>query len=64
MHVHRVMLSEMKQLLQSLIDENDTDESSKGLFCEAGDIADQGASIGCHQNQAQEGCPKADTGSQ
>lgn len=64
MHVHRVTLPEMKQLLQSLIDENDTDESSKGLFCEAGDIADQGASIGRHEDQTQEGRPQADTGSQ
>lgn len=54
----------MKQLLQGLIDENDADQRSKGLFCETGDIADQGASIGRHQNQTQKGCPKANAGSQ
>lgn len=54
----------MKQLLQSLIDENDADQRSEGLFCETGDIADQGASIGRHQNQTEKGCPKANAGSQ
>lgn len=63
-HVDRVMFSEVKQLLQSLIDEDDADERSKGLFCETGDVAHQGASIGGHQNQTQDGCPKADAGSQ
>lgn len=62
--VHREMFSQMKQLLQSFIDENDADERSKGLFCETGDIADQGASVGRHQNQTQKGCPQADAGSQ
>lgn len=58
------MLSEIKELLQSLVDENDADERGKGLFRETGDIADQRASIGRHQNQTQEGCPKANAGSQ
>lgn len=54
----------MKQLLQSLIDENYADQRSKGLFRKTGYIADQGASIGRHQNQTQKGCPKANAGSQ
>lgn len=63
-HVHRVMLSEMKQLLKSLIDENDADQRSKSLFGETGNIADQGASIGRHQKQTQKGCPETNAGSQ
>lgn len=58
------MLSEVEELLQSLVDKNDADERGKGFFREAGDVADQGAGIGRHQNQTQEGCPKADAGSQ
>ena len=51
MHVDRVVLSQVKELLQSLIDEDDADECSEGLLCESGDVADQGASIRGHQNQ-------------
>lgn len=64
MHVDRVMLSQVKQLLQSLIDEDDADERGEGLFREAGDVADQGASIGRHQKQTQKGRPKANAGPQ
>ena len=58
MHVDRVVFSQVKELLQSFVDEDDADECSKGLLCESGDVADQGASICGHQDQTQEGCPQ------
>lgn len=46
--VDRVEFSQVKELLQSLVDEDDADECSEGLLCETGDVADKGASICGH----------------
>lgn len=40
MHVDRIVFSQVKELLQSLVDEDDADECGKGLLCEPGDVAD------------------------
>lgn len=64
MYVDRILFSQMKQFLQGLIDKYDADKCSKGLLCESGDVADQGASISGHQNQTQEGCPQTNAGPQ
>ena len=64
MHVDRVVLPQVKQLLQSLVDEDDADERGKGLLRESGDVADQGAGVCRHQDETQEGRPQADAGSQ
>ena len=57
-HVHRVGVSQVTQLLQSLVDEDDADEGGKGFFREAGDVAHQTAGVGGHQHYAQEGGPQ------
>lgn len=62
MHVDGVVFSQVKELLQSLIDEDDADECSEGLLCESGDVADQGAGVCGHQDQTQEGRPQTDAG--
>ena len=59
-HVHRVGLSQVTQLLQSLIDEDHADEGGEGFFGEAGDVAHQRAGIGGHQHYAEEGGPQPD----
>lgn len=64
MHVDGVVLSEVEKLLQSLIDEDDADQSSKGFLCEASDVADQRTGVRGHQEQTQEGRPQTDAGPQ
>lgn len=63
-HVNRVDLPEVDQLLQSLIDEDHADEGSEGLLGEASDVADQRAGISGNEQQAEEGGPESDTGPQ
>ena len=63
-HVHGVDVPKVDQLLQGLINKNDTDKGSEGLFREAGYVADETASISGNQQQAKEGRPKSDTGPQ
>lgn len=63
-HVHRVGLSQVTQLLQSLVDEDDADEGGEGFFGEAGDVAHQTAGVGGHQHYAEEGSPQPDAGPQ
>lgn len=63
-HVDRIDASEVDQLLQSLVDEDDADECGEGLLREAGDVADQRAGVGGHQQEAEEGRPQPDTGPQ
>lgn len=64
MHVDRVGLAQVEELLQCLVDEDDADECGEGLLCEARDVADQRAGVRGHQHQAKEGCPQADAGPQ
>ena len=54
----------MEELLQSLVDEYDADESCKSLLGEPSDVTHQAACICCNQNNAQERSPQTDTGSQ
>lgn len=53
----------MKELLQSLIDEYDANESRKSLLCEPSDITHKAACICGNQNNAQERSPQTNTGS-
>lgn len=64
MHVDGVIFSEVKELLQSLVDEDYADEGCEGLLCEAGDVADQRACIRGYQQNAQERRPQSDAGPQ
>lgn len=52
----------MHKLLQSLVDEDEADEGSEGLFCETGNVTNQGTRVCSDQNETQEGRPQADTG--
>lgn len=62
--VDGIGLSEVQQFLQSLIDEDDADESSECFLCEACDVTHQRACISCHQHYTEERCPQSDTGAQ
>lgn len=63
-HVDWIDASEVDQLLQSLVDEDDAYEGGKGLLCEAGDVADQRAGVSGHQQEAEEGRPQPNGGPQ
>lgn len=39
-HVDRIDVSKVEQLLQCLVDEDDAYKGGKGLLCKAGDVAD------------------------
>lgn len=54
----------MEQLLQSLIDEDDADQSSKSFLSEACDVTDKRAGIRGDQQQTEEGRPQANAGPQ
>lgn len=58
------MHAQVQQLLQRLVDEDDTDERGERLLGEARDVADERAGVGGHQQQAEEGRPQADAGPQ
>lgn len=63
-HVDWIDVSEVDQLLQSLVDEDDAYEGGEGLLCEAGDVADQRAGVSGHQQEAEEGRPQSNAGPQ
>lgn len=63
-HVDRIDVSEVEQLLQCLIDEDDAYKGGEGLLCEAGDVADQCAGVSSHQQEAEEGSPQPYAGPQ
>lgn len=54
----------MKELLQSLVDEYDANESCKSLLGEPGDVTHKTACICGNQNNAQERSPQTNTCSQ
>lgn len=62
MSVDGVEFSQVAQLLQGLVDEDDADEGSKGLLREASDVAHQRAGVCGHQQQTQQCRPQANTG--
>lgn len=53
----------MKELLQSLVDEYDANQSRKSLLCESSNITHKAARVCCNQNNAQERSPQTNTGS-
>ena len=62
--VEGVVFIQVDELLQGLIDEDDTDQRGKGFLCESGDVAHEGASISSHQQDAEESCPQTNAGPQ
>lgn len=62
--VDGIGLTKVQQFLQSLVDENDADESSERFLCETCDVTHQRACIGCHQHYTEERRPQSDTGPQ
>lgn len=63
-HVDGVKLPEVHQLLQSLVDEDEADEGSKGLLGKPSNVAHQRAGICGNQYQTQQGRPQADASPQ
>lgn len=59
MCVEGVNFSQVEELLQGFVDEDEANERRKSLLCEAGDVADQRARVRGHQDQTQQGCPQA-----
>lgn len=51
-HVDRIRLSQSDQLLQCLIDEDNTDQRGKGFLSKARDVAHQGAGVSRHEDDA------------
>ena len=56
--------SQVDELLEGFVDEDEADEGGEGLLCETSDVAHQRASIRGNQHQAQRGRPQADAGPQ
>lgn len=56
--VEGVVFFQVDELLQGLIDEDDTDERGEGFLRESGDVAHERAGIGSHQQDAEESCPQ------
>lgn len=64
MCVEGIDFSHVEELLQGFVDEDEADEGSEGLLCEASDVAHQRACISGNQEQTEQGRPKADAGPQ
>lgn len=62
--VEGVVFFQVDELLQSLVDEDDADERGKGFLCESRDVAHERASVGGHQQDAEESCPQTNAGPQ
>lgn len=62
--VDGIVHPQVNQLLQSLVYEYNADQGGEGFLGEACDVADEGAGICGHQQQAQKGRPQADAGPQ
>lgn len=62
--IEGVNFSQVEELLQGFVDEDEADEGSKGLLCEPSDVAHQRACICGNQEQTQQGCPQADASPQ
>ena len=61
--VNGVVHSQVDELLQGLVDEDDADERGEGLLREACDVAHQRAGVRGHQKQTEERRPQPDAGS-
>lgn len=64
MRVEGVHFSQVEELLQGFVNEDETDEGSKGLLCEPSDVAHQGACVRGNQEQTQQSCPETDASPQ
>lgn len=64
MFVDGVVNTQVDQLLQRLVDEDDADERGKRFLGEASDVAHQRAGVCGHQQETEEGRPQADAGPQ
>lgn len=49
-----IVVSQFQHLLEGIIDEDEAYETGEALFSEAGEVLDQEAGIGGHQDQAEE----------
>ena len=58
--MERVLVPDVENFLESLLDEDEGDQGGKVLLGEAGDVADEGAEVGGHQDQAEDKDPNAD----
>lgn len=63
-HVDRVGLGQVNQLFYGFIDENNTNQGGKRFLGEAGNVADKGAGVRRHQDDAQEGRPQPNASTQ
>lgn len=64
MCIEGVDFSQVEELLQSLVDEDEADEGSKGLLGKPSNVAHQRAGICGNQYQTQQGRPQADASPQ
>lgn len=62
--VEGVVISQVDELLQGLINEDDAYERGEGFLCKTRDVTHEGAGICGHQHDAEESCPQTDTRSQ
>ncbi len=62
--IEGIDFSQVEELLQGLVDENEADEGGEGLLCEPSDVAHQRARICGNQHQTQQGRPQADASPQ
>lgn len=53
-------MSQFQHLLEGIVDEDEAYETGEALLGEAGEVLDQEAGIGGHQDQAEERRPQAD----
>lgn len=53
-------MSQFQHLLEGIVDEDEAYQTGEALLGEAGEVLDQEAGVGGHQDQAEERRPKAD----
>ena len=59
--VHGVVVLDVDQLVKRLLDEYEGDETGKVLLCEASDVADERAGIGCYEDHEDDADPDSGT---
>lgn len=62
--VEGIVISQVDELLQGLVNEDEAYERGEGFLCKTRDVTYEGASICSHQQDAKESCPQTNTGSQ
>lgn len=53
--VDRVMICQLDHLLKSVVNEDEANKGGKTFFGEAGEVLDQEAGVGSHENETLEG---------